>query len=210
MRWGFFLIALLALLATASVARATSGVQGIPLPKRLEELPLGIGDYRGTSLPSEEETRTLLDAQSLVLRLYRRADGSAVEVLIGYYPRDRLATSQAFPEPCLAGHCWRSEPKGPKVIAPRGTARTIVANQYTVRRGQTEWVGMYWVESVGRIIPPKWPKLSRAWDALWRRRTDGVIVRVSAPFEGSWDEALERQVDFLAEILPLLSTYLPK
>ena len=47
------------------------------------------------------------------------------------------------------------------------------------------------------------------WDAMTRNRTDGSLVRISVPVERSAEEAFAVAVEFLNDIFPLLSGYLP-
>ena len=69
---------------------------------------------------------------------------------------------------------------------------------------------LYWYQSRGRTIASEY--MRRFWlvvDAMTRRRTDGALVEVSAPVEGSVEEVLDLELDFVRKIFPLLSDYLP-
>jgi len=71
----------------------------------------------------------------------------------------------------------------------------------------------YWFPKRGRILTNAYElKFYTFWDALTRQRTDGALVRVITPvYENEeLEDAENRLQEFVSEINPVLSEYLPE
>jgi EpsI family protein len=70
----------------------------------------------------------------------------------------------------------------------------------------------YWFQQRGRILTNEYlVKFYLFWDALIKNRTDGALVRLTAPVpKGGSDADVDgRLVEFANEVNPLLARYIP-
>jgi EpsI family protein len=86
----------------------------------------------------------------------------------------------------------------------------VTVNRVTVAKAQDRQLVLYWYQERGRIVASEYRgKAYKAWDAATRGRTDGALVRVSAPIVGSEAEAAREVGEFTRRLLPLLPAFLP-
>ena len=98
---------------------------------------------------------------------------------------------------------------------PRTPDTPLQANRYVIQKGHDRILVLYWFQSHGRIVASEyWSKFYLVTDAVRLDRTDGAIVRLTAPIAGPGPEAEARaQSDALAfagVLLPQLDAFLPK
>jgi EpsI family protein len=69
---------------------------------------------------------------------------------------------------------------------------------------------LWWYQGRGRIYANEFlNKLYLISDALFKRRTDGALVRVHSPIYANEQQALDDQLAFVKEIMPILERYIP-
>ena len=88
----------------------------------------------------------------------------------------------------------------------------VEINRYVVQKGLERQLVLYWYQSHGRVVASEyWGKFYLIRDAVRLNRTDGALVRVTAPINGdNGDASAERTaVGFVKALFPLLRDYLP-
>jgi EpsI family protein len=96
----------------------------------------------------------------------------------------------------------------PVALPGRGEPATI--NRVLIEREGDRQLILYWYQERGRIIANEYmAKLYLITDAVTRNRTDGALVRLSAPITASEEVTLEQMLEFARTMYPELSASLP-
>ncbi len=178
--------------------------------KQLKNFPQQIGDWRGSrDQVIDEATMSVLRASDYLLRDYRRADGKVATFYVGYYASQREGASYHSPLNCLPGSGWTlSEPGKVDITRPDGS--TFTANKYVIENGDYRSLMIYWYEGRGRAVASEyWGKVYTVIDSVRLRRSDGALVRVTVPVEGSEDAALKVATDLSTQTTAALSEFVP-
>ena len=117
-------------------------------------------------------------------------------------------------EICLPGAGWeiawleRSD-----LTKELGWHRPFMVNRAIIQKGETRMMVYYWFDQRGRNLTGDYEaKVYALWDAAFRGRTDGSLVRVLTPIlqnegEATADARLEK---FLASTVTILPGYIPE
>lgn len=203
-------------LAAVGVARADRA-ERVPLRSSFATFPAQLGDWTSTqSLPLTKREIEVLGVSDYVTRVFYAPQHTGVGLYVGYWQSQRQGSSIHSPQNCLPGAGW--EPVSQSIISfadPRTPDTPHEANRYVVQKGNDRILVLYWFQSHGRIVASEyWSKFYLITDAMRLDRSDGAIVRLTAPIEGSGPEAEARaQRDALAfagVLMPELDAFLPK
>jgi EpsI family protein len=80
-----------------------------------------------------------------------------------------------------------------------------------IAKGDARQLVYYWYQTQGRVIADDWRKIAYlSLDRARSGRTDGALMRFTAPIIHKDEAAAERQIHELAsEIVPRLAAYVP-
>jgi EpsI family protein len=203
-------LSLLALLMLCAAGwTRTMGPREVALPAPLSALPLQLGAWRGIEGPPvAADVARVLRADDYANRVYRRTDGAAVGLWVASYSSQRQGDAIHSPQNCLPGTGWTPLDHSRPVLTVSGRRHPV--NRYVVqRRGERQLV-VYWYQGRGRIVASEYAnKLYLLVDAIRQRRTDGTLVRVTAPVRGDPRHADAHVAEFIAALQPDLSRWLP-
>jgi len=192
-------------------AHALPRGEAVRLPRALDELPLLIGPHRAVEEGLEPEVITKLGVTEFVMRRYSAPDRLPIWLYVGYYESQRTGAIIHSPRQCLPGSGWnivKLERVSLDSLRPASAAATI--NRVLVAKGADRQVVLYWYQERGRIIASEYSaKAYMIRDSLLRNRTDGALVRLSAPVLVSEEETYRQLVDFSRRIFPSLAELLP-
>ena len=183
--------------------------------KSFSELPMTLANrWQGNELRLDQAVLDVLKLSDYTMRVYVSQSDSGhknipIWLYIGYYQSQRTGATYHSPKNCLPGAGWQFvQSEQVNLLVPgRGS---IVVNNVLIQKGLEKQVILYWYQDRGRIIASEYSaKAYMIWDAMTRNRTDGSLVRISVPVERSAEEAFAVAVEFLNDIFPLLSGYLP-
>jgi len=183
--------------------------------KSFSELPMTLANrWQGNELRLDQAVLDVLKLSDYTMRDYVSQSDSGhknipISLYIGYYQSQRTGATYHSPKNCLPGAGWQFvQSEQVNLLVPgRGS---IVVNNVLIQKGLEKQVILYWYQDRGRIIASEYSaKAYMIWDAMTRNRTDGSLVRISVPVERSAEEAFAVAVEFLNDIFPLLSGYLP-
>jgi EpsI family protein len=91
------------------------------------------------------------------------------------------------------------------IILQDDERRTIQVNRLIFQKNDVRQIVLYWYQSAGRIVQSEYAqRIYLVLDALFFNRTDGALVRVSAPLNGPLDELVEDQKGFIGMMYPYL------
>lgn len=203
---------LFVLLAVGNVALLTMS-HGQPVPERqpLASLPMNIGPWAGRglgSLPGAE--LRVLRADDYLLREYVRT-GVPMAVFIAYYEEQRSGDAMHSPKNCLPGSGW--EPMSSRVIEipdPTASGSAFRANDYIIARNGQQQEVVYWYQAGGKRYASEYlGKIYLVWNAMAHGRTDGALIRLSAPHVGDTAAIHKMMVEFAQELTRRLPQFLP-
>lgn len=175
----------------------------------LSAFPMQLEQWRGFNGPElEPEVARVLGADDSMNRVYRRPDGATVGLWVAFYASQRQGDAIHSPLNCLPGTGWTPLQHTRPVLDVNG--RSLPVNRYLIqKRGESQLV-MYWFQGRGRVVASEYANKGYLLvDAIRQRRTDGALVRVTAPIERD-ERGVERAVvDFIAALQPQLTRWLP-
>jgi len=208
-------IAAAALATTASISAFTlppRPAEATPVRQPLVEFPNHVEDWQGRPQRLEEIYLDALKLDDYTLTDYRRvASRIPVNFYVAYYESQRKGHSVHSPRSCIPGGGWVIR-KFEQTTLPTSNGATITANRVVIELGNQKQILYYWFQQRGRVLTNEYlVKWYIFWDALTRNRTDGALVRLSAPLapgvsEATADAEIAR---FAAAALPRLPTYIP-
>ena len=113
------------------------------------------------------------------------------------------------PQACIPGGGWEiSDVRLQPIVLSDG--RAFKVTRLLISKGNSKQVVYYWFRQRGRDLSSEYMmKLALLYDAIKINRTDGAIVRVTAPVISSVEEADKEVTSFISMIYPLLPDYIP-
>ena len=201
--------------------------QVVPINKPLELFPLRMGNWQGQkgSLLGAQEL-SILQVRDYLMRRYVDETGQMIWLYIGYWDTQRRGAQMHSPKHCLPGGGW--EPlEAQRVSIPvvsashiNGTqdhlnlsapGKTIQVNHYVLQKDQAQQVVLYWYQAQGQVVASEIDaKLQLVKNAVLHNRTDGALIRLSSPVQGTPEATLARQVAYVQALYPVLAEFLPE
>jgi EpsI family protein len=179
--------------------------------KELKSFPKQVGKWEqlGGDEQFDNQTIAVLRASDYLLRNYRGADGRVVNFYVGYYASQRDGATYHSPLNCLPGAGWVMNEPGKITITPAGRP-PFVANRYLIQNGLHTELLVYWYQGRGRAVASEyWGKVYTVVDSVRLRRSDGAMIRIMTPVDGSESEALQAAVDLAANSSIILPEFVP-
>ena len=179
--------------------------------KQLQGFPQNIGAWQKTGNDQilDDETLKVLRASDYLLRDFRKSDGQAANLYVGYYATQRSGATYHSPLNCLPGSGWTlSEPAKATIALPNGTS--FVANKYVIQNGDYKSLMIYWYQGRGRNVASEyWGKVYTVFDSVRLRRSDGAMVRVTVPIRNSEAAAEQTAIEFASTASNVLPEFVP-
>jgi EpsI family protein len=201
-------ILLLVQAGTLLTARRT---ENVPDSLPLSQLPHSLGTWQLTQEGVvDEETKTVLKADDLLLRSYAEGNIRGASLFIAAFKSQRTGKAPHSPKNCLPGSGYTQLESSDYNITLNG-GRVITVNRYVVAHGNERSVVMYWYQSRDRVVANEFR--AKFWvmaDALRYNRTDTALVRVVVPvINRDEDQATNTAQDFIKNFFEPLHQYLP-
>ncbi len=193
------------------------------LPSRtpLTRFPLTLGDWRcpDRQAMGPEIERNLGVTDYLICNYEKPATQEIVGVYLGYHAtqvrKEGGGSAENMIHPpahCLPGSGW-------DIIAARKIAldlpglpvRPAYVNRLIIAKGDARQLVYYWYQERGRVIADDWRKIiDLFWDRAARRRSDGSLIRFTAPLVPGDETRAERSLrDLAGEVVARLPAYVP-
>jgi EpsI family protein len=146
------------------------------------------------------------------MRAYTVPGKASISLYVGYYETQRQGQTIHSPQNCLPGSGWNFLSREYLTVQMPGHVDPEVINYVLVAKGDKRAIVLYWYQERGRIIASEYmAKFYMIRDAIGRNRTDGSLVRLSAPtVQGSERETLHSLLEFTRLISPNLMEILPR
>jgi len=197
--------------------------QVYPERESFESFPLELGDWSCKQREGmDAEVLDMLGATDfLICGFIREGDENPqpIGVYVGYHEsqvREKgggLSRSAIHtPNHCLPGAGWDVIASDQVVLdlpgLPGAPARV---NRLVIARGEARSLVYYWYQSRGHVIADDYRKIVHLfWDRATRNRTDGSLVRLTAPvFRGDEEAAEAGLLDLAAHVVGELPAYVP-
>lgn len=178
----------------------------------LENLPMEMAGYRGTSDDFPDSVYRELNADKHVYRHYRSAGGSKLDLYIGYYGTAKGGRTGHNPYACLPGAGWAIVDSQKVRMKPPSQSSDVEVNFLQARRDGVNIVMVHWYQTAGKTVMSTGIRqnIERFWGRLLRNRNDGAFIQVTTqvPDDGVVD-AKARVEGFVGQVLRVLPEHWP-
>jgi EpsI family protein len=184
----------------------------VPSRASLSEFPqqIGVWHQEDAQILTAGESREL-KADDFISRTYRDDKGFPVFLSIAYYLSQRHRQTIHSPQNCLPGAGWIMGSH--RVHQLNQSAPDQKINEYLIEKDGVKMLAFYWYHGRGRTVASEYSaRFYTIEDAVFRRRTDGALVRVIVPMskgDGAEEHARGIGLEFSRRLLPLLPGYVP-
>jgi EpsI family protein len=206
------LLAALLLLGALLLLQLRSIGEAVPVRKSFDTFPHAVGTWQARNSSSlEPEVLNLLKVNDYLVQRYVDGDGRQLWLYIGYWATQRKGAQVHSPQNCLPGAGWEPVQASRITIVLPAPYAPITVNHYLVQKDRNQQVVLYWYQSQGKTVASELTaKIEMMRSAIVRNRTDGALVRVSAPISGSLAETTDSLVRYIQALYPILAEYLPE
>ena len=185
--------------------------EAIQMRQPFTSFPSVLGEWKG-----REETILgpdvlgMLKMSDYLMRRYEDRDGRSVWLYIGYWQSQRKGGDIHSPRNCLPGGGWEPIEASRLTIQIPGRDAPISVNRYLIQKDNQMQVTLYWFQTQGKAVAGEvGAKIELVRNAILKNRTDGALVRLSAPVQGGVETTTARLVAYVQTLYPALHEYLP-
>ena len=207
--WRHYWIAVGVLVVATPLPVYLAQQQSTPLRRPLVALSYAVDGWRGRDTYISDHVRSVLGSEDILAREYVSTSGRPVGLYVSFFARQQRGEISHSPKNCLPGAGWQpvSVRRVPYPVPGAGDAQV---NEVLYEREGRRLLVFYWFRERERILASEYSvKWYLVWDAVARGRTDGALVRISAPADDSEESAREACLDFMRSALPRLNEILP-
>lgn len=197
-------------LAVATLVLVALGIeplvgQAVPLRTPLHELPFRMGQWTGRAATIDAAVLERARPDQFLARRYVDDQARVVTLYVGYYER-QASRSQVLA--MCAGECQIMRTGGEEITVEGGV---MAVNRVAIRQNGHAMITLYWYQQGGRVAhDPYREKVDHIRRALRQRRSEGAIVRVTAPVVTTEEEAGQRGEAFVQVLVPMLRRHFPE
>ena len=200
-------------LATPVLVGSLGEVPPVPIAKALDEFPLDFEGYSGTRATMDPAMWERVGAQEYIIVNYEQPAMTPINFYVAYYEYQRKGGDFVHsPRLCLPGAGWLIEKNRVRELAPSPGAESLKLNELIISKGGARQIVYFWYQGRGRNFTNEFAaKFYMVWDGLFRRRTDGALVRVVMPMDKDQSVQAARQITdpFALAASAELKGYLP-
>jgi len=204
-------VALLAPVALMSTVLAER--QEAPPPRiTFVDFPMHLDKWSGATLALEKQYIDRLQFDDYVLADYRSDEQQPVNFYVAYYRSQKKGQSAHSPQSCLPGGGWEIQSLSSTAWPSSVIGKSLQANRVVIQKRDQKQVVLYWFKQRDRILTSEYlVKWYLLWDAIFRQRTDGALVRLASPVGPGESEAEvdKRLMAFASTIEPELLRFVP-
>jgi exosortase D (VPLPA-CTERM-specific) len=176
------------------------------------DFPMEISGWRGMPMAMEKQYVDTLRFDDYLLAEFQGPGAGAVNFYIAYYQSQKKGQSAHSPKTCLPGGGWEMNAFTKTSMTENGTGKIFPANRVVIQKGDARQVVLYWFKQRDRLLTDEYlVKALLFWDSMTRRRSDGALIRLTAPLLPGEDEtAVDRRLQQFASLVqPMISAYVP-
>jgi exosortase D (VPLPA-CTERM-specific) len=186
----------------------------IPEREAFTSFPMEISEWKGEKDVLGVKYLNALKLSDYIIADYTNGNKQPINFYVAYYESQRKGVSAHSPKTCLPGGGWQITEFDQRAIDGVAVAgKPLMVNRTIIQMGESKQLVYYWFQQRGRIITNEYlVKWYLLWDALTMRRTDGALVRVTAPVTSEQDI---KDVDillnkFVQDVSGEIEKYIPR
>jgi exosortase D (VPLPA-CTERM-specific) len=211
-------LAAVGLIVLAPIAVSHTGsVPPKPLKKPLVHFPLQYENWKGQVTTMDELIWERVGGQDYVQVNYEKNGTVPVNFYTAYYEYQRKAGDFIHsPKLCLPGGGWFIEENHVRKLNVEDVKDVyggkIAFNELVISKDNHRQLVYYWYQGRGRNFTSEYlAKFYMIWDGIFRRRTDGALVRLVRPISPEETVSDARQIldEFVRFTSSELETYFP-
>ena len=199
------------LAVTLAGLAAVSSSEAVPLRRSFDAFPSQVGTWQGVREALPPSILEALRLSDYLNRLYVKPAHVPIWLYVAYFDARREDQLIHSPQNCLPGSGWSITSQRQLTVTLPGRAGPVVINQMLISKDGERQLVLYWYEERGRIVANEY---AASWymlvDGVGTRRTNGALVRVSAPVIDSEAATLAQMLDFVDAAYPELARSLPE
>jgi exosortase D (VPLPA-CTERM-specific) len=215
-RWVLTGVALAICLITPAVVGVLGDVSPMSLKKDLDTFPLELGGRTGEKGRIEANIWERVGGQEYTVIDYRQPGKPPINFYTAFYEYQKKAGDFIHsPRLCLPGAGWHIHSNRVRTLQTGSHAAyggRLKVNELIIEKSGYWQLAYFWYQGRDRNFTSEWAaKFYMVWDGIFRRRTDGALVRVIAPM-ASREQVDEVRVDldrFAVLTSRTLDEYLP-
>lgn len=209
-----FIAALLLLLGTGALS-TTVALRPTPVvvATNLERLPMEIDGYHAVEDSFPESVYKELNADKHVYRHYRAADGSVIDLYIGYYGTAKGGRTGHNPYACLPSAGAAIVDAKQIYLQQASAHRTVPVNYILARKDGLNMIMLHWYQMAGNTVVSTGLRQNteRFLGKVIRNRNDGAYVQLIATVSDNEIPTATKKLEKLSSsVSDLIPTYWPK
>ncbi len=189
-------------------------IEIVPERADFSAFPMHLGNWEGRRYALEPRIVSVLKVTDYIMADFVNENEDWVNLYVAYYDTQRKGEAVHSPRACIPGGGWEITGLTTRLLPPSTAgARPLRVNRVEIQRGAHKQLVYYWFQQRGRLLTSEYlVKVYLLWDALWRRRTDGGLVRITTPLRSDepWSIADARLTRFSHTLGPPLDEHVPK
>ena len=205
------------ILMTPFIVGFFGNVPAVTLKKPLADFPLTFEGRTGRKSIIPPEIWQQVGGQAYVDIHYFKENEAPINFYVAYYEYQRKGGDFIHsPKLCLPGAGWFIEKNSRRQLKfdphGKGSLTQLKFNELVIQKGSHRQLSYYWYQGRGRNYTSEYAaKFYMVWDGMWRRRTDGALIRLITPLlPGISVEEARRTLDrFALSVSSSLEDYLP-
>ncbi len=181
----------------------------VPPLKPLSSFPTKIGEWNGSVSHFDKKIYEILGVDDSFLCNYKNRNNQTLQLYIGYYSSQREGDLIHSPKNCMPGAGWNIVKSSIITIdVPNQGPKKVI--EMALNKANEKMIMLYWFQSRGRTIYSEyWQKIYLIIDSIFKHRTDGSFVRLTAPVLKNEKETTKYLKDFAKDLFPILDKYIP-
>jgi EpsI family protein len=209
-----FLSAAVLIAGAALFLQAHTRSEVLPPHWPLKTFPAELAGWTSTDVSIDKEVLQVLGAGDFLLRTYSSPKNELpdIDLFIAFFPSQRAGDTIHSPKNCLPGAGWSPVQNSRITLSVPGHS-PFPANRYVIAKGDARELVLYWYWAHDRGVASEyWAKFYLVADSMRMNRSDGSLVRITTlinPGE-SVEQAQQRLLPFVANVVPLLDQYIPR
>ena len=181
----------------------------VPINRPLGQFPVSVSGWRmaGEGVLSSD-VQNVLKASDVLIRQYVGPRGEKVQLYIGYHGGGKGGGEIHSPKHCLPGSGWFERSSERDKVKAGGQELDLVRAVY--QKGDSNELFLYWYQVRGKSLSEEFSlKGQQIVNSVLHRRRDASFIRISIPFQGDQQQALDVGRRFLQDFLPQIRSFLP-
>lgn len=207
-------VAVATILLTPFIVHYLGATPPVLLKQPLSAFPMEMLGWKGNRGTIEENIWDRVGAQEYVMINYHNEGGAVLNFYSAYYEYQRKAGDFVHtPRLCLPGAGWYIQENRRRELPLNEAAGEVLRlNEMVIHKNNSTMLVYFWYQGRGRNFTSEYTaKFFLIWDGLFRRRTDGALVRLimSVPELGTTLSARATMDQFAVAAARELDSYLP-